>query len=99
MTNRNKNKNRTPEFEVEHSKGDIPFSGPLEHINKNKILESTVKVVEPKAKRVKTISKMTFWCTACTQNYTIHGKDEDGKFLVPQQICPHMTIKDFEMLR
>ena len=88
MTRRKNKGSRVPEFEVIEEK--------IQEESK-KILESVSKVVEPK-KRPRTISKLTFWCTACTQKFTIHGKAEDGKFLKPQQICPHVTLQDYELL-
>jgi hypothetical protein len=86
--------NRTPEFDIVKPKRAIT-SKPNE---KNKILQSVSKVVEKNKQRPKCkINNLTFWCVGCTQAYSIHLKDDNGK-LAEQQICPHMTFKSYEMI-
>lgn len=97
MTRRNKTNKNIPFT-------DLP-EGAIDHMRKKiteesvKVLESVSKVVEPAhIRRVRSINKLKFWCTACTATYEIHLKNLDGTFMQHQQICPHMTLKDYEML-
>tara|TARA_R110002167_G_scaffold133362_3_gene318401 strand:+ start:174 stop:446 length:273 start_codon:yes stop_codon:yes gene_type:complete len=89
-----KNKNRTPEFEIAKALKTVT-SNPKE---KNKILESVTKTVQKNKKKIKCkLNNLSFWCVGCTQSYSIHLKDDNGK-LAEQQICPHMTFKSYEMI-
>jgi hypothetical protein len=73
----------------------------MDNFDKSKILDSVSKVVEPKKKKSKQcgINKLEFWCTACTQTFTIHAKETDGSFKKEQGICPHVVLKNYELLR
>jgi hypothetical protein len=65
--------------------------------DKKKILDSVTKVVDPKPKAKCRVINMGFWCVGCTQKYTIHRKDEKGELELPQQICPHMILREYTL--
>lgn len=74
----------------------------MEELDKSKILDSISKVVmpkEPKSKKRVRINKLKFWCVGCTAKYEVNKKGPDGNILLPQQVCPHVTLTDIEMIR
>ncbi len=70
----------------------------MDNFDKNKILESTSKVVERKKKNARKVSELEFFCYICETAYTISRKGDDGKMEVPQQVCPHVTLKRIGMI-
>lgn len=38
------------------------------------------------------VKEVTFFCTACTQKFTVNKKDENGN-IIKQQVCPHIILE------
>ncbi len=57
------------------------------------------KIIEKKASKFKTkcrVMRVVAYCNACGKEFLLTHKD-DGMFTLPQQICPHVTIRKIEL--